>query len=203
MQVINIKLKRRNDELIQEVEYVNSHYEVQEILTDWISFLRPELRKTAEQCATLAKENDAYHYELKYVTRLHWNLPSLISPRTLRKEKKKLTLQVEDLQTEMEKRSTDYQSLQLQFYNLQNDYESLDKQKKLLILEKEQLIAQGLQLADQISKLNEVVQEKERDSANLLGKLTDTIREFESKLDAKDEQINLLSDKLEEGLSIF
>lgn len=103
----------------------------------------------------------------------------------------------------MEKRSTDYQSLQLQFYNLQNDYESLDKQKKLLILEKEQLIAQGLQLADQISKLNEVVQEKERDSANLLGKLTDTIREFESKLDAKDEQINLLSDKLEEGLSIF
>ena len=53
-------------------------------------------------------------------------------------------------------------------------------------------------MTDQIQVLQSVMERKEKENNDLVNKLNETIKDYETKLAQKDEQIVLLNDKLNE-----
>ena len=100
------------------------------------------------------------------------------------------------IKTTYETRRKEFEVTKIELDQTRSVYAHLLKHKKALQHEHHQLVMTSENMSLRIKHLDGVVEKKDQDILDLVNKVNETVRLYEEKLEQKDEQVWILSEKI-------
>ena len=116
--------------------------------------------------------------------------------RRLTAEHEGLLADYDQIKSSFEARRKEFEATKVELEQTRAVYAQLLKHKKALQHEHHQVVITSENLSLKIKHLDSLVEKKDQDILDLVNKVNETVRIYEEKLEAKDEQVWMLSEKI-------